>query len=201
MTAATPDAELVELVRSGDPAGGTELFSRYARPLLGFTSRMLGDRSEAEEVTQEVFLKVIARAGQYDGRAPVSSWLFAIAANACRDRLRSPSRRSVPIDEHAPVFSAPPASEEALLSRERRDSVRRALALLSDEQREALVLARWHGMPYAEVARALGITEGAVKTRVFRAMETLKAHFEGSPHVRPSVPPAPAARASQGAPS
>ena len=170
------------MVKRGEPEGGTELFARYSSPLLRFTARMLGDRWEAEEVTQEVFLKVISRAGQYDGRAPVSSWLFAIAANACRDRLRSPARRGVPLDDASPFFSVPAPAESWLLAKERAGAVRRALDLLSPEQREALVLARWHEMPYAEVARTLGITEGAVKTRVFRAMETLKAHFsEGDP--------------------
>lgn len=176
------DADLVAMVKRGEPEGGTELFARYSSPLLRFTARMLGDRWEAEEVTQEVFLKVISRAGQYDGRAPVSSWLFAIAANACRDRLRSPARRGVPLDDASPFFSVPAPAESWLLAKERAGAVRRALDLLSPEQREALVLARWHEMPYAEVARTLGITEGAVKTRVFRAMETLKAHFsEGDP--------------------
>jgi RNA polymerase sigma-70 factor (ECF subfamily) len=64
-----------------------------------------------------------------------------------------------------------------LISRQRREAVRAALSALSDEQREALVLARYHGLPYAEIARILGISVGAVKTRIFRAVETLKDHF------------------------
>ncbi|CAG0956060.1 partial ECF RNA polymerase sigma factor SigW, partial [Gammaproteobacteria bacterium] len=83
------DADLMGRVKAGDPAGAEGLFSRYAGPILGFTERMLGSRAEAEEVTQDVFLKMITRCEQYDGRASVSTWLFAIAANACRDRLRS----------------------------------------------------------------------------------------------------------------
>ncbi|MGA7992677.1 MAG: sigma-70 family RNA polymerase sigma factor, partial [Thermoanaerobaculia bacterium] len=87
------DLEALEMVRRGDEAGAARLFRRWSTPLLRFTGRMLGDPSEAEEVTQDVFLKVIARAGQFDGRASVASWLFAIAANACRDRLRRSARR------------------------------------------------------------------------------------------------------------
>jgi RNA polymerase sigma-70 factor (ECF subfamily) len=67
--------------------------------------------------------------------------------------------------------------EASIASRQRREAVRQALAELSEEQREALVLARYHGMPYAEIAKTLGISVGAVKTRIFRAVETLKAHF------------------------
>ncbi len=172
------DLEALEQVRRGDEAGATRLFQRWSGPLLKFTGRMLGDPAEAEEVTQDVFLKVIARAGQYDGRASVASWLFAIAANACRDRLRRTARRpSVSLDAVAEVPQPDVPVDLRLVERQRRAAVRRALAHLSDEQREVLVLARYHGLPYAEIARALSISEGAVKTRVFRAMETLKSLF------------------------
>lgn len=172
------DLESLELVRRGDEAGATRLFERWSGPLLKFTGRMLGDPSEAEEVTQDVFLKVIARASQYDGRASVASWLFAIAANACRDRLRRSARRpSVPLDSVAEAPEPDLPVDIRLVERQRREAVRRALAHLSEEQREVLVLARYHGLPYAEIARALSISEGAVKTRIFRAMETLKSLF------------------------
>jgi RNA polymerase sigma factor (sigma-70 family) len=172
------DLEALERIRLGDPAGATRLFQRWSNPLLRFTGRMLGDPAEAEEVTQDVFLKVIARAGQYDGRASVASWLFAIAANACRDRLRRSVRRpSVPLEAVAEAPEPGLPVDVRLVERQRREAVRRALSRLSDEQREVLVLARYHGLPYAEIARALSISEGAVKTRVFRAMETLKTLF------------------------
>ena len=145
-TGPADDRRLLERIRRGDTEGAAELFERYGPALLRFSDRLLADRSTAEEVTQEVFVKVISRAHQYDGRAEVASWLFAIAANACRDR-------------------------------EKREAVRAALALLSPEQREALVLARYHGLPYAEIASVLGISVGAVKTRIFRAVETLKLRF------------------------
>jgi RNA polymerase sigma-70 factor, ECF subfamily len=172
------DLESMEQVRRGEAAGAARLFQRYAAPLLRFTGRILGDPAEAEEITQDVFLKVMVRADQYDGRAPVASWLFAIATNACRDRLRRSVRRpSVALEAVAEVEEPGIPADERLAHRQRREAVRRALSELSLEQREALVLARYHGMPYAEIARALDISEGAVKTRIFRAMETLKAHF------------------------
>ncbi len=171
------DAGLMGRVQAGDPAGAEALFTRYAGPMVGFTERMLGNRAEAEEVTQDVFLKMISRCDQYDGRASVSTWLFAIAANACRDRLRSAWRTtSVPLDA-VPEPKGESSIEGGLLEREKRRAVRVALDRLTREQREALLLARYRGMPYAEVARTLGISEGAVKTRVFRAVEALRAHF------------------------
>jgi len=170
-------------VTRGDGSGAEELFARYARPILGFTERMMGARAEAEEVTQDVFLKMIARAEQYDGRAAVSTWLFAIAANACRDRLRSAWRTtSVPLEGVPEPHGPDGAIEGKIMEKERRQAVRSALARLTREQREVLLLARYRGMPYAEIARTLGISEGAVKTRVFRAVERLKQLFsEGGP--------------------
>src|SRR5712691_4695651 len=99
LRSANEDLGLLERIRRGDNDGAAELFERYAPALLRFTDRMLSDRSAAEEVTQEVFVKVISRAHQYDGRAGVASWLFAIAANACRDRRRRDRRAAVvPLD-------------------------------------------------------------------------------------------------------
>jgi RNA polymerase sigma-70 factor (ECF subfamily) len=172
------DRALLERVRQGDSEAAAGLFERHAPALLRFTGRLLSDRALAEEVTQEVFVKVIARAHQYDGRAEVASWLFAIAANACRDRRRRERRAPiVSIDALPEPAARGEGVEAALMNREKRDAVRRALAELSEEQREALVLARYHGLPYAEIAAILGISVGAVKTRIFRAVETLKAHF------------------------
>lgn len=172
------DQDLLAAVRRGEPAGAEGLFERYCPPLVRFATRMLGNPAEGEEIAQEVFLKMISRVDQYDGRSAVSSWLFAIAANACRDRLRKRGRAAVvPLDAVAEAPSTEAGAEHRVHEGQRRCAVRRALSKLSGEQREALVLARYHGMPYAEIARTLNISEGAVKTRVFRAMETLKGIF------------------------
>jgi RNA polymerase sigma-70 factor (ECF subfamily) len=177
-TGGSDDRSLLERIRRGDTEGAGELFERYAPALLRFADRLLSDRAMAEEVTQEVFVKVITRAHQYDGRAEVSSWLFAIAANACRDRRRRDRRAAVVPLEAVPEPSQKGEGIEArLLNRERRAAVRNALNALSEEQREALVLARYHGLPYSEIADVLGISVGAVKTRIFRAVESLRARF------------------------
>jgi RNA polymerase sigma-70 factor (ECF subfamily) len=172
------DAKLIERIRRGDTDGAGELFERYGPAILRFATRMLSDSGAAEEVMQEVFLKVIGRCHQYDGRAAVNSWLFAIAANACRDRRRRDRRAVVvPLEAAPEPIARGEAAEMRMIDRERRDAVRKALASLSEEQREALILARYHGLPYAEIARVLGISVGAVKTRIFRAVETLKSRF------------------------
>ncbi len=177
-TRSSEDRSLLERIRRGDTDAAGELFEQYSPALLRFADRLLSDRGAAEEVTQEVFVKVITRAHQYDGRADVSSWLFAIAANACRDRRRRDRRAMVvPLEAVAEPVQKGEGVESRLLARERRGAVRAALESLSEEQREALVLARYHGLPYSEIAGVLGISVGAVKTRIFRAVETLKARF------------------------
>ena len=170
----TDDRALLDRIRRGDTDGAAELFERYSGAILKFADRMLSDRSEAEEVTQETFVKVITRAHQYDGRAEVASWLFAIAANACRDRRRRERRAPVvPLEVVAEPREKSEGIESRMLSGQRRDAIRRALASLSEEQRAA----RYHGLPYVEIARVLGISVGAVKTRIFRAVESLKTRF------------------------
>jgi RNA polymerase sigma-70 factor (ECF subfamily) len=177
-TGPADDRRLLERIRRGDTEGAAELFERYGPALLRFSDRLLSDRATAEEVTQEVFVKVISRAHQYDGRAEVASWLFAIAANACRDRRRRDRRATVvPLEAVPELAQRGEGVEGRLMDREKREAVRAALAHLSQEQREALVLARYHGLPYAEIAIVLGISVGAVKTRIFRAVETLKLRF------------------------
>src|SRR5262247_4416146 len=138
MNAGSDDASLLERIRRGDTDGAAELFERYAPSLLRFCDRMLSDRASAEEVTQEVFVKVISRAHQYDGRAGVASWLFAIAANACRDRRRRDRRATiVPLEAVAEPRAKGEGIESSIASRQRRQAVRQALSELSEEQREA----------------------------------------------------------------
>jgi RNA polymerase sigma-70 factor (ECF subfamily) len=172
------DIEYIQMVRRGDPAGAEALFRRHADGILRFAARMTGNRDEAEEICQDAFVKMIDHADQYDGRAAFGSWLLSITANACRDHLRRRRRATmVPLDAAGAVAAGDPSVVHALVEHETRAAVKRALAALSDDQREALVLARYHGLPYEQIATTLGISEGAVKTRIFRAMETLKALF------------------------
>jgi RNA polymerase sigma-70 factor (ECF subfamily) len=191
------DVECLAMVRRGDPAGAEALFQRHAGGILRFAGRMMGSQHDAEEICQEVFLKMIDRADQYDGHAPFPSWLMSIAANACRDQHRRRRRRqTLPLTDAAEVAAPGPTAQALLLERERRAAVEAALSALSEEQREALVLARYHGLPYVEIAATLGISVGAVKTRIFRAMETLKDLF-----ARPEEAAGEAGDAAEGAPA
>ena len=119
---------------------------------------------------------MIRYANQFHGDAKLSTWLFSITANHCRDHLRKADNRAKESEE---TLLSLPASEKdapdrAIEQRENERRVRKALELLTPEQREAILLSRYQGLSYAEIAQIAGCSEGAVKTRVFRAMETLK---------------------------
>jgi RNA polymerase sigma factor (sigma-70 family) len=184
------DFDYIQLVRKGDPAGAEALFERHAGAILRFSTRMLGSASDAEEVCQDVFLKMIDRAEQFDGRGPLVSWLLSIAANACRNRLRGRKLRTTfPLREAAEVAAPGPSAVGALIAHEEARLLRGALGALTEEQREALVLARYHGLSYAEVARTLSTTEGAIKTRIFRALEVLRRELSETEPTRMGLQP------------
>lgn len=176
------DQELMRIVQAGDFSPASEIYDRYSGRIYNFAFRFLKNSEAAEDATQEVFVKMLRHANQFHGDAKLSTWLFSITANWCRDYLRKADNRAKDSDE---VLVTLPASAENSPDRnlERRENeirVRRALEGLTEEQREAILLSRYHGLSYAEIAQIAGCSEGAVKTRVFRAMETLKKTLAGT---------------------
>ncbi len=170
------DQELMRIVQAGDHSPASEIYDRYAGRIYNFALRFLKSPEAAEDATQEVFVKMIKHANQFQGDAKLSTWLFSITANWCRDYLRKADNK---VKETEDVLVALPAPSDLSPDRnlERRQDelrVQRALQALTAEQREAILLSRYQGLSYAEIAQIAGCSEGAVKTRVFRAMETLK---------------------------
>lgn len=176
------DQELMKLVQAGDASPAGEIFDRYSARIYNFTFRFLRNSEAAEDATQEVFLKMLKYARQFHGEAKLSTWLFSIAANLCRDYLRKADNKAKEPEET--LISLPAAADSSpeltLEKRENEVRVQRALGLLTPEQREAILLSRYQGLSYAEIAQIAGCSEGAVKTRVFRAMETLKKALAGA---------------------
>src|SRR5437870_10853415 len=164
------DFQLVERVQRGEDAAFDELMGRYKRPVLNFAFRMLGE-AEAEDVAQDVFVRVYRRIGDYRLRGKFSTWLFALAHNACIDRLRYRQRHPT-----EPLDAAP---EPATVSRETEtreigDRIAVAVAELPEDQRTAIVLAEYHGMSYAEIAGVMRCSEKSVESRLYRAKQTLR---------------------------
>jgi RNA polymerase sigma-70 factor (ECF subfamily) len=168
-------------VRRREPAALAEFFERYFDHVYGIVHRLLGERTAAEDVTQEVFLKVHRAAEQLDpGRDP-GPWLTAIACNACRDVWRSGAyrmaRRSDPIDGDAGTTGGFPTDargpETLILARERERLVREAIERLPEPLREVVLLYDYRGLGHQEIAARLGIGHAAARKRYSRALEAL----------------------------
>jgi len=175
------DQELMRIVQAGDFSPASEIYERYSGRIYNFAFRFLRNSEAAEDATQEVFVKMLKHANQFHGDAKLSTWLFSITANWSRDYLRKAENKAKDGEE---VLVTLPASNELspdrnLEQRENERMIQRALTALTAEQREAILLSRYQGLSYAEIAQIAGCSEGAVKTRVFRAMETLKKALTG----------------------
>lgn len=175
------DQELMRIVQAGDFSPASEIYDRYSARIYNFAFRFLRNSEAAEDAVQEVFVKMLKHANQFHGDAKLSTWLFSITANWCRDYLRKAENKSKDGDEVLVTLPTSPelSPERNLERRENERMIQRALASLTAEQREAILLSRYQGLSYAEIALIAGCSEGAVKTRVFRAMETLKKALTG----------------------
>lgn len=185
VTAAAVDAGWQALARAA--AGDTEAFASVVQAhqerLLRLCERLLGDREESRDAAQEVFLKAYRKAGETRPQGQVYTWLYRIAVNHCLNKLRR--RRLVrflrwddPEDRDIPAFDPPDGAagpEAALESRRRWRATRRIIEKLPENQRMVLVLVRFEGLSYKQTAEVLGITEGAVESRLVRAMRKLEA--------------------------
>lgn len=170
------DQDLMRIVQAGDYNPASEIYDRYSGRIYNFAFRFLKNAEAAEDATQEVFVKMLKHANQFHGDAKLSTWLYSITANWCRDYLRKADNKAKDTDDVLVTLPAPSdnAPDRTLEQRENEQRVRKALGALTPEQREAILLSRYQGLSYAEIAQISGCSEGAVKTRVFRAMETLK---------------------------
>jgi RNA polymerase sigma-70 factor (ECF subfamily) len=172
-----PDVRLMLAFRSGDAAAFDALFHRWSGPLLRYLERMLRDSGSAEELVQEVFLRVHGARERYAPEARFSTWLYRIATNLARNELRRPRHRSPHRsrdEEGGPILVSDQAHPETVVDARRRAArVERELDLLPEKQRAALCLTAVEGLTYAEVAEALEVSEQAVKALVHRGRSAL----------------------------
>ena len=170
----------MDRLRRGDPRAFEELVIAYQHRVFGVALRMLGSRAEAEEAAQEVFLRAHRAIADFRGDAKLSTWLYAIASRLCMNRLASGERRLLREGEETlariPSGHASPADE---LERSERDAaLHRAIAELSDERRMVVVLRDLEGLSYEEIAAALDLELGTVRSRLHRARTDLKEKLE-----------------------
>ncbi len=170
------DARLMLRVRGGDRRAFEALFRRYTPPLVNFLARMLPERDRAEELAQEVFLRVYQARDRYEPRARFSTWLFSIASNLALNELgRSYRKRETPLEESVldRLEDPQPGGEEHLEAKRAVSAVEQALASLPDRQRAALLLRAERGLGYAEIGEVLGASPSSVKSLIHRARENL----------------------------
>ena len=182
------DLPLLERIANGDEVAFERFVRRHERKMLGLCGRMLGDPEQARDAVQEVFLKVWRKARRFRPRGKVTTWLYRIAVNHCLNVLR---RRKVvrmlpfsspdaedPVSTREPADPAP-GPEADLDSKRRWLRTRRAIDRLPENQRSVLLLAKFEGLSYREIADVLGVTPGAVESRLFRAMRNLESAVLG----------------------
>src|SRR6266705_3552279 len=187
---------LLERLRAGEPRAFEELVTAYQHRVFGVALRMLGSRAEAEEIAQEVFLRAYRALADFRGDARLGTWLYGIASRLCLNRLASPDRRVARGD--AALADVPAATPDAAAAAERAEldaalraaiaglpedrrldaALRAAIAGLPEDRRLVLVLRDVEGLSYEEIAEALALDPGTVRSRLHRARLQLKEKLE-----------------------
>jgi RNA polymerase sigma-70 factor (ECF subfamily) len=175
------DEELVARSVGGDADSFNELILRWERPIYALAYRTIGREEDARDVCQETFLRAYRALPGFRGQAKFSSWLYRIALNLCRDWVRRERRTPVvqpPEDGDLMELAAaaePSESIEDLVARkDLARAVERAMALLPEEQRTAIVLKEYHGLTFQEIADLVGCPLSTVKTRLYQGLTVLR---------------------------
>jgi RNA polymerase sigma-70 factor (ECF subfamily) len=177
---AADDPGFLEQLRAGDAQAFEELVASHQHRVFGVALRMLGSAAEAEEMAQEAFLRAHRSLPEFRGDAKLSTWLYAIVSRLCLNRLASGDRKAVRHGEEVLLRVADPRrGPEAGAERgELEAALHRAIAELSEERRVVVILRDLEGLSYEEIAEALGIGLGTVRSRLHRARMDLKDKLE-----------------------
>jgi len=179
------DEELMQRAALGEEDAFASLVRRYESPLYGYLRRMLGNGTDAEDAFQDAFLRVYQHRARYRPGAPFRPWLYQIATNLCRDRLRRRRRHlQVSLDAPAGTDGEGPAlldqaadgrADPAQAARKAEATARlhAALAELPEKQKSVFLMARYENMPYEDIARSLQVPVGTVKSRMNKAVHFL----------------------------
>jgi RNA polymerase sigma-70 factor (ECF subfamily) len=176
------DDELMQAIAQGNQKAFDSLFRRHSSKVLGYSSKLLGSRSLGEDVSQDVWMKVVKMAPSYKGQANFSAWILTMTRNACFDFLRT-RKNLVTFDEERGE-SLPDVSKDSVLeilsSSDEISLVQNAIDELPAAQRTALLLWMTEDLSYEQIAHQLGTTVSSVKSVLFRARETLSERLRGA---------------------
>ena len=172
------DGAIIDRCLGGDEAAWEQVVARFKRKVFHIAYKFTGRHDAAEDLTQEVFLKVFRSLDKFHRDADFSTWLSSVARNYCIDHYRASKREKEVVVEDLVAFDLAPASvgsnpHRALEDHDRRRFLRRGLEALPEKLREAVVLRDLHGLSYQEMADQLGLPEGTVKSRINRGREEL----------------------------
>ena len=177
------EQELVRAAQSGDQSAFAHLVTANQAMVYSLAYRMTGNPEDAADLTQEAFLNAWRSLGSFNGQSAFSTWIYRLASNACIVFLRREKRRSSlsmtlededDADRQADLPDDRWSPQRALERREAQEAVRQGLAALSPEHREVLILRELEGLSYTEIAQALDLEEGTVKSRISRARLALR---------------------------
>lgn len=168
------DRELVLRIRRGEANDYGELVQRYQVSVFNFCYRLLGERRDAEDMTQEAFIRAFERLGMFDAERPFGPWIRRVAANLCLNRLNVKATLHVELDEE---YEQPeehlPSPETFLVAKERSAAVRAALVALPPHYRAVIELRHFQEMEYDEMAKMLQLPMNTIKSHLFRARKIL----------------------------
>jgi len=184
------DEELVARSIGGDADSFNELVLRWERPIYALAYRTIGREEDARDVCQETFLRAFRALPGFRGQAKFSSWLYRIALNLCRDWIRRERRapviqppEDVDLIELAAAAEPSESIEDLVARRDMAQSVERAMALLPEEQRTAIVLKEYHGLTFQEIADLQNCPLSTVKTRLYQGLTVLRRELARQPTV------------------
>lgn len=185
---ARTDVQLMLDVKAGDEQSFALLLHRYRTPLVNFLYRMVRNREQAEDLAQEVFIRVYRARADYVPSAKFTTWLFRIATNLALNSVRDTRHQRMEVSLDAPVITDSedgderpidvaeknPNIEEHLVQEAQRDMIRHSIDKLPEKQRAAVLLHKYQDLDYGEISKILECSESALKSLLFRAYETLR---------------------------
>ena len=185
----TPDQDLIERHLYGDQAAFGEIYKRFGGMVYTLCFRMSGGRAEAEDLSQEIFLRIHRHLGRFNGRSSLKTWVYRITLNYCRSKLGRKRYREAPLAEEVEEGGVVLADErrDALdhaLARDAARSLAQALPSVKAKYREAVILRDLEGLSYEEIATVLGTRIGTVRSRISRGREQLRRVLEKMPETR-----------------
>ena len=179
------DEELVARSRGGDLDSFNQLVLRWERPIYALAYRVIGREEDARDVAQETFLRAFRALSGFKGQAKFSSWLYRITLNLCRDWIRRERRTPVAqapegmdVVELAAELAPSETIEDLVSRKELGRAVAKAMSILPEEQRTAIILKEYHGLTFQEIADLLGCPLSTVKTRLYQGLTVVRRQLQ-----------------------